>query len=264
MKLIEYIHNLMAHGNCCFTLDDAEKELRISRQRIILSLEHLKARQEIVSPAKGFYVIVTPEYRIYGCLPPEYFIPYLMNYWKCNYYVGLLTAAMYHEASHQAPQAFQVMVDTPKRLLHCGKIQVQFIMNRHLINTPTQTIGTPKSKLIISTPEGTAMDLLNYPLQSGGLNAIVTVLTELHVMMSSDKLFELAETSKELAWKQRLGYLLEIIGASKLAQVLKKHLAKQKRIDYIVLMHGFKPFDEPPSRNKTWKIIENSTVESDI
>lgn len=264
MKLIEYIHKLMAHGQCCFTLDEAEKNLEKSRQSIILSLEHLRARKEIASPAKGFYVIVTPEYQIYECLPPEYFIPYLMEYWECNYYVGLLTAAMYHEASHQAPQVFQVMIDRKKSLLRCGRVKVQFITNRHLIKTPAQTIGTPKSMLNVSTPEGTAMDLLNYPNQSGGLNHIATILAELQEAMKPEKLLALAEASGEVAWKQRLGFLLEVVGAHELAEVLKNHLAQQKRVDYILLVSGFKGFNKNQPRNKTWKIMENTTVESDI
>ena len=34
-----------------------------------------------------------------------------MEYWQSKYYVGLLTAAMYHGASHQQPQIFQVVIE---------------------------------------------------------------------------------------------------------------------------------------------------------
>ncbi len=52
----------------------------------------------------------------------------------------------------------------------CGKVKIRFIANRHLAETPVQSISTAKSMLRVSTPEGTAMDLLNYPHQAGGLN----------------------------------------------------------------------------------------------
>jgi predicted transcriptional regulator of viral defense system len=137
-----------------------------------------------------------------------------------------------------------------------------FIANRHFA-TPTQTISTPRSMLQISTPEGTAMDLLNYPRQSGGLNHIATVLAELYESMQPKPLLDLLESQSTLAWKQRLGYLLEIVGATELAEIIKNHLAQQKRIDYVLLMPSAKEFASA-KRNKIWKIIENVTVESDI
>ncbi len=120
------------------------------------------ASRLLATPAKGFYVIVPPEYQILGCLPAEHFIPYLMEYWQCPYYVGLLTAAGYHGATHQAVQVFQVMINgRTKPSIQCGKVKIRFIANRHLSETPVQSISTAKSMLTVSTPEGTAMDLLN-------------------------------------------------------------------------------------------------------
>jgi len=44
-------------------------------------------------PYRGFYVIVSPEYRSLGCRPAEQFIPDLMEYLGEVYYAGLLSAA---------------------------------------------------------------------------------------------------------------------------------------------------------------------------
>ncbi len=265
MKLTEYLNNLIARGRCCFSLDEAEASLEKSRKNIILSIEHLKKRQEIASPAKGFYVIVTPEYQRYGCLPPEYFIPYLMDYWQDNYYAGLLTAAAYHEASHQAAQVFQIITEKKRREIRCGKVRVQFITKHSLIDIPTQKISTQKSILKISTPEVTAMDLLLYPHRSGGLNHIVTVLAELQEKIQPKELSLLLDTQPDLAWKQRLGYLLETLGSQELADIVRCYLINQKRVNYIPLMPGLNLMaKENPRRHPVWKIIENTTVESDI
>lgn len=264
MVFANYIRDLVKHGKCCFTLDQAQITLQKTRKAILSSIEHLLAKGELASPAKGFYIIVPPEYHGLGCIPAEQFIPYLMEYWGYRYYAGLLTAAAYHGASHQAVQVFQVMIDNRRPLLVCGKIRVQFITNSHLTKTSTQNISTSKSMLTISTPESTAIDLLNYPHQSGGLNHIVTVISELQETMDPKKLLALAEIQPELAWKQRLGYLLEVVEAHELADVLKKYLSTQKRIDYIPLLAGLKKTDKTFSRNLTWKIIENTTIESDI
>jgi predicted transcriptional regulator of viral defense system len=264
MGFSDYIKDLLRQGKCSFTIQQAQSAMGKSLKAIYSSVEHLLAKGEIVTPAKGFYVIVPPEYQILGCLPAEHFIPYLMEHWQCPYYVGLLTAARYHGATHQAVQVFQVMIEGRSRpQILCGKVRVRFIANRHLAETPVQTISTAKSMLKVSTPESTAMDLFNYPHQAGGLNHIATVLAELHESIRADKLLALAESKSSFAWKQRLGYLLENVGASELAEVLKKHLAQQKRVDYVPLMPRLEESNETP-RNSTWKIIENATVESDI
>lgn len=263
MNFSDYITDLAKHGKCSFTVQQAQSALNKSAEAIYSSVKHLLIKNELATPAKGFYVIVPPEYQILGCLPAEHFIPYLMEYWQCPYYVGLLTAAGYHGATHQAVQVFQVMIDGhTKPSIQCGKVKIRFIVNRHLSETPVQSISTAKSMLKVSTPEGTAMDLLNYSHQSGGLNHIATVLAELQESIKPDQLLTLAESQSTLAWKQRLGYLLEVVGAPELADVLKKNLSQQKRVDYIPLIPGIEISNA--ARNVTWKIIENATVESDI
>jgi hypothetical protein len=264
MSFSDYINDLVMHGKCSFTVQQAQSALNKSAEAIYSSVKHLLIKNELATPAKGFYVIVPPEYQILGCLPAEYFIPYLMEYWQCSYYAGLLTAARYHGATHQAVQVFQVMINGRSRPpILCGKVKIRFVANRHLAETPVQSISTAKSLLKVSTPEGTAMDLLNFPLQAGGLNHVVTVLAELQESIKPDKLLALAESQPILAWKQRLGYLLEVVEAFELADVLKNYLAQQKRVDYIPLMSGLEEFTKSP-RNITWKIIENATVESDL
>jgi len=263
MQFSNYIENLSRHGKCSFSLAEAERTLGKTRLALLSSIMHLLAKEELVSPAKGFYIIIPPEYKVLGCLPAEQFIPYLMEYWGCQYYTGLLTAARYHGATHQSVQVFQVVVPDNRRAIMCGKVKIDFIINKNLEKTPTQKISTARSMLTISTPEGTAMDLMNYPKQSGGLNHIATVLSELQESMRPDKLLSLAESQDTLSWKQRLGYLLEIVGAMQLAEVLKTHLKQQARLDYISLMPGVKKTGET-KKNATWKIYENTNIESDI
>jgi predicted transcriptional regulator of viral defense system len=264
MRFSDYINDLQRHGKCSFTVQQAQSALNKSAAAIYSSVKHLLTKGELATPAKGFYVIIPPEYQVLGCLPAEHFIPYLMEYWKHDYYVGLLTAASYHGATHQAIQVFQVMIEgRTKPQIQCGKVKIRFIANRHLAKTPVQTISTAKSMLRVSTPESTAMDLLNYPQQAGGLNHIATILAELQETMLPNKLLTLAENQPTFAWKQRLGYLLEILGAVELSEVLKADLLKQKRLDYVPLVPGIEE-SNIASRNVTWKIIENATVESDI
>ncbi len=264
MKLSEYIENLAARGQCTFTVDNAQKALGKSRAAIILSIEHLRQQQKIVSPARGFYLIVSPEYRIYGALPAEYFIPYLMEYWREKYYVCLASAASYYGAAHQQPQTFQVMIQKYRKPIICGKVRIDFIANKHLNHFPVQKFTTQRSELLVASPETTAMDLVNYPKQAGGLNRVATILDELQETIKENELLKLLNIAPHLYWKQRLGYMLENLGAHHLAKIILKHLQKIKRVNYVSLDIS-QPVDaQDNARNEHWKIIENNTFESDL
>jgi predicted transcriptional regulator of viral defense system len=261
MAFIDFVNGLCRQGKCAFTITEAIEKTGKSRKAILSSIAHLVARNELATPAKGFYVIVPPEYQILGCIPGEHFLPYLMDYWGCDYYVGLLSAAAFHGASHQAVQRLQVMINKIKLPISCGKVNIEFITNRHLNETPTQIISTPKSMIKASTPEGTAKDLLEYPHRAGGLNSIYTVIDEMLFRIEPARLSLLAKNNPHIEWKQRLGYILTQLSANKLIDVLKIDLAKKKAINYIWLIPGI---NNEINRDKTWKIKINTILESDL
>src|SRR5207245_1202466 len=96
------------------------------------ALQRLAKQGAIASPARGFYVIVPPEYRALGCLPADQFIPGLMKRLALPYYAGLLTAAQYHGAAHQRPQEFQVFLEKTRLPIECGKVRVAFMVRKRL------------------------------------------------------------------------------------------------------------------------------------
>ena len=101
-KARQYVEDLAAAGRYHFLAKEAQKALGISRAAVKVTLSRLAKRGVIASPARGFYVVVPPEYRSLGCLPADQFIPALMKTLNLPYYVGLLTAAEYHGAAHRA------------------------------------------------------------------------------------------------------------------------------------------------------------------
>lgn len=258
---MEYVDKLTAYGKQVFTTDQLVKDFGSWNDALKKALFRLKRKGIIASPAKGFYVILTPQYREWGCLPPDKFIPQLMSYWGIDYYVCLLSAAMYQGAAHQKPQMFQVMVEKNRRMIQCGKMRIQFLANKNLKFTPTELKQTESGYLKVSTPEATAKDLLSYPRQSGGLNHIATVLSELGEVINPESLMKLSVESLEKQWVQRLGYLLELLGHTNLSEELEKYLLTQK-INMIPLTPLIKVKDCP--RNEKWRLIINFNVESDI
>jgi predicted transcriptional regulator of viral defense system len=263
--LANYIDGLIKEGKCCFSLKEAQKALRKSANSISLSIAHYYAKGKLAKPAHGFYVIIPPEYNELGCIPPEQFIPYLMEYWGYKYYAALLTAASYHGASHQASFVFQIIVNHKRpSLLKCGKFEIRFLIKKDIQATSIMSRATPKSYINISIPEITAFDLLLYPKASGGLNHIVTVLSELQEVMEAQKLAKAANEISNVACKQRLGYLLDYIGASELSKVLEDNLSQQIHTPRYISLLPERLINHDMPKNKKWKIIENTTIESDI
>ena len=115
---------LASRGRYQFSSEEARKALGVSEAAAKLALNRLARRGLIASPARGFYVIVPPEYRSIGCLPADQFIPALMKRRGLSYYAGLLSAAQYHGAAHYRPQEFQVMVSKNRWPIECGAVKL--------------------------------------------------------------------------------------------------------------------------------------------
>ena len=111
------------------------------------------------------------------------------------------------------------------------------------------------------------MDLFLYPRKSGGLNHRATVLSEFVESLDPDKLIARAKTSKQHAWIQRLGYVLENIDSlvpdhqQKIIDALARYTAKQ---DFSYVPLAAEASTAGSSRSSKWKIIKNLTVESDL
>ncbi len=191
------------------------------------ALSRLAAKGEIASPARGFYVIVPPEYRRLGCLPADQFIPLLMEHWGARYYVGLLSAAQFHGAAHHRPQEFQVVVEKNRPAIICGAVHVAFVARRNLDAVPVETFNNPRGTVLVSTVEATAVDLVGYLRRSGGVDRVAGILSELSEDMDPERLVE-ASNSASILWAQRLGYRdLEHVGAGDRAVLLKEHVRRR-------------------------------------
>lgn len=263
----DYLKHVRAGGKQYFTLDQAVNDLQLSREAVMMALYRVKKRGEVISPAKGLYIIVPPEHQRIGCIPAAELVPILMQYWNANYYAGLLTAALYHGASHQKPQVFQIVSNKRiKKQLVFGQVCIDCVYKRDMMGLPTQNVVVHSGYLKISSPELTAMDLLLYPRRSGGLNHIATVLSELIESIDPDKLIEIAKVIPENVCLQRLGYIVEAIdpmdetAQQKIIHKLQEYLAGQKLI-YVPLASEIET--KNAVRCSKWKIIENTTIEGD-
>src|SRR6266567_3902564 len=166
----EYVADLAARGRYHFVSADAQSALGVSPAAAKLALNRLSKQKVLASPARGFYVIVPPEYQALRCLPADQFIPDLMKRLGLSYYAGLLSAAQYHGAAHHRPQEFQVCLSKGRRPIRCGSVRVAFIERKRITEVPVQPFNTPRGTIVVSTAEATALDLVGYEKHVGGLD----------------------------------------------------------------------------------------------
>lgn len=256
-----YIDHLTSRGEISFTTHKMCDALSITIKAAERAIYRLRKKGEIASVAKGYYLILTPEFRKLGCLPPDYFIDDLMRYWQQNYYVGLLSAALYFGAAHQQPQIFQVVTDRYRRSLGCGHVKIEFVTKKIISNTPTKQLKTHTGSMNVSTPEATMMDLCLFIRRSGGVSHVATVLDELAESVTSEALKNLLEKNNELTWMQRLGYLLEQVGHNELSAVLYQHIKNQEtNIVPLVPYYSMRS----AKRDMKWRVAINAIIESDL
>lgn len=272
MTFSSYIKSIRQKGQRCFTLKQAMLDLGLSQNAALVAIHRLKSHGDLISPAKGLYVIVPPEYQLQGSIPAQDLVPILMNHLKVDYYVSLLSGAQYHGASHQKPGRFQIIANIHnKHPLEFGQIKLEMVYKKSLSRLPIQDIIVSTGYLKVATPELIAFDLLNYRNRCGGLNHIATVLSELIEAIDADKLIQLAEIIGENAWLQRLGYILEQIDtmdpygdepkANQVTCKLQQYL--NSRVPALIALAPELPKIGAP-RIKKWQIIANTEIESDL
>lgn len=253
------VDDLAARGQYSFTTAEMRRLLGTSDVATRAALRRLTAKGKLAMPARGFHVIVPPEYRTLGCLPAGQFVPDLMRHLRLPYYAGLLTAAAYHGASHQAVMVFQVVLPRTRRPIECGRVRVEFVARKNVDAVACQEMATPRGMLRVSAPEGTALDLAGYPHHAGGLSSVATVLAELRERLDPAELARAAE-SVPVPWAQRLGFLLDLVGGGDCTPELAAQVARRAK-DYVLLAPG-RPAQNA-TRDKRWRVRVNAPVEPD-
>lgn len=176
------------------------------------------------------------------------------------YYVALLSAAEIHGAAHQRPQSFQVMVKTNRRPIECGEVRVQFVARKDMESTPVVERKTPRGLIRVASPEATALELVGYADQSGGLDNVASVLTELVEAIDVDRLVSECARSP-IAWVQRLGHLLDLTEHRGLADKLVPFVSEHaKAVAPLVRAKS----RTGAARDGRWKLVVNASVEPDL
>ncbi|MBL8829225.1 MAG: type IV toxin-antitoxin system AbiEi family antitoxin [Planctomycetaceae bacterium] len=143
------------------------------------------------------------------------------------YYVGLLTAAGLHGASHDQSQEFQVVTDRPIRSITVGRARIRFFASRFVSEVAVTNFKTPTGSMRVSTLETTAIDLVRFAKAAGQLDNVATVIAELASEIDSKKLVVAAKVADDVPNAQRLGFILDRVRARPLAEPLRGWIERQ-------------------------------------
>jgi hypothetical protein len=268
LTLPSYMTRLLSMGRVVFSREEARQALDLSYGALLDAAERQQRKKHLVSPRRGFYVIVPPQYLSWGAPPPAWYIDDLMRHEGHPYYVGLLKAAELHGATHQAVTEFQVVTDKRLPAIRTGRSAIAFYYRKDMatISEGIEDRKTDTGRMKVSSVELTMLDLLRYPHAAGGLDNIATIISDLADLIHPGKLAA-QSAAFERSVVQRLGYLLEHFGHRERAELLNKVLLQGPTLPWIELDPpqaadpDFSP--KPKERDERWHVIVRRPPERD-
>ena len=222
-----WVDGRQAHGQYTFLRQDVLEGTGLSPEAVKKALQRLSRRGRVLKVKKYFYVIVPLEYLTATAPPVAWFIDDLMAAMGLPYYVGLLTAAAQHGASHQQPQEFQVVTDRSVRPLVAGRGRIRFFGSKFLDKAAVENIKTLTGSMRVATPETTAVDLVRFARAAGHLNNVATVLSQLAPVLDAKKLLAAVRLVHDVPNAKRLGYLLDHVREKSLSEPIHDWLKRQ-------------------------------------
>lgn len=265
-NLASYTEELAATGRIGFSREDAMAALNLNHGAFLDAAARLAKRGHIFAPRRGYYVITPTRFLKWGAPPPNWYLDAMMEHAGRPYYVGLLKAAELHGAAHQAVMEFQVVIDRQWQPIRAGRSKISFYYRKDLgeVAAGIEARKTDTGTMRMSSPALTALDLLRYRHASGGIEHVAAVLGELASGIEPQHVAALAPAF-ERAVVQRLGYLLDRVGAGAPAAALHDYLARAP-LNWVEL----EPVEEldsqwavPPTRDSRWRVIAHRPLEID-
>ncbi len=258
--LRDWMLGLPALGRYTFTAEEARiRQPGMSAASTNAALARAEAAGLIVTPVRGFHVVVPLEDRGLGAPSWRVFLDPMMAHLGLTYYVSLLTAAAHHGASPQAAQVTQVVVPRQRRPIDVGRGRIEFVVWRDMADAPVELVNAPSGRYRMATPELTAFDLVRYSSRAGGWGNVVTVLRDLAPALHPSRFRPVLAMRPAAADIARLGYLLDRLGAADTAASLHRWIDAHPE-SWVPLVPGS---GRAGVRDPHWRIVVNESIEPD-
>jgi predicted transcriptional regulator of viral defense system len=269
-SLDHYLDEQLSRGRAWFSREEALDTLGLSSEAYIAAAGRLTKKHRLVSPRRGFYLILRPEDRVAGAPDPVRWIDPLMKYLNLDYRISLLRAAAFHGASHQAAMVFQVVVPKQLRSFDIGRHRLQFIYQASAAfgktNRPDWLVQMKSEAGFaqVAGVEVTLLDCARYFHKAAGINSVAQIAKDIGIKADSRKLAK-AAIAYENAAVRRLGYMLDCAGHASQAMALEPFARKAKSMK--PLDPSVKPLTESLAelheKDTKWMLVINEPLEID-
>ncbi len=250
-----FIEGRLALGRVAFSLEELTKQSGLSAVAAKHQLLRLPGKVIRVSRRQPFFLILGPEHRGMGAPPAIWWLQDYFDWLGRPYYVALQSAASLLGSNPQAVQVTQVMTDRPCRGIKLGRVQVRFFVKRDIERTPTQQLAHAPAPIFLSRPEATAFDLIRYASRVGGIERATETIAPFLPLLRVRELRHMLDSQNEPTVAQRLGFILEFIGARKLADAVHDWLPDRlETIPLSPLMGARRDFPVI----ERWRVLNNS------
>ena len=248
---------LLSEGIVSITATELANRAGTTREAAFRAVHDAKKSGVLFSPAHGLYVLIPPEYRSWGTIPPDWYLEDMMRHMGREWYVSFLTAAGRHGASHHATQLFQVVVNKTVRDRDISGVRLRFYQTSAIESRATEQATSPTGVVTLATPETCLLDLAERPDAGGGLNVILEIVPEL--VIDQGKLVECART-RPRAVTRRCGWLLSQTHPDLSLEDLRELAAPKARNPTPLLPSS----DSTGPVDPGWGVVVNTLVEGGV
>lgn len=243
-----------AQGRVLFTSSELAEEGELSLLAVRRQLAHLGARVARLPGRPEAFLLVAPEHRERGAPPALWWLDAYMDLRQQPYYVGLLSAAELHGSSQQAVQVVQVLTNKVTRPMLIGRLRLEFHVKKAVELTPTVQPPGMRSPIAVSTPEATAVDLIEYGHSIGGVARAADVIAGMAPVLTVAGLRRALAPDPRHPAHQRLGYILQTLGLKEsLTTEVARNLTKLRRP---VPLQAHLPYTDEDVTDP-WLVIDN-------
>jgi predicted transcriptional regulator of viral defense system len=249
----------LSRGIASMTTVQAARMLGAPAAQVPQRLSAAKRRGEWITPARGLWVPVPPEFRGWGGPPAAEFVAPLMKHLGADYYIGWLAAAALHGAAHHAPQVTHVAASKLVRGREVGRARLAFHERSAVCELPTVERMARSGPFRVSSPEVTALDIASDVAVAGGLDNAATVIADLATEAGLDDLAlaALAPRFPDAAGR-RVGWIVERFAGRRLdalAGVIARSSPSPSRLHPSLSLAG--------GLDERWMLRLNTEVEAE-
>lgn len=250
----------LSHGIESLSTEEVMRLCGLPANQISQRMAALRKGAKLFSPARGLWIPIPPEYRMWGAPDPMRYIDDMMAHLGTDYLVGWLSAAERHGASHHAAQVFQVATGKAVRARSFGRSRLEFYRRDYVGAAKVSGELLQKTGVRVASSGTTMLMLTADPGICGGMPNVANLVIELAEERPGHEAEAIADAPLfPDAAARRLGWLLDEFGGG----------APDELAGYCSSLASGPSFLSPSSArtgklDARWMIVVNEEVDPDI